>query len=436
MKGTINMTNRYAKKFWKKYIGMASRGRTGSQVQNPSYQFRKKVADGEYDDISDEEFELITEDIESDFSIWKQLKEKTAGNMLLAAFARTNIPPIKINAIAEILADCSAKTVYCMPGELADDDPNDAEQLPDAGSSRDMPEGFTPKSIYDFLCARIHGQDDAKKAAAMVLYNTVAGGRSNTVFIGPTGCGKSEIWRRLQSEYPGLIRMIDASRLTADGWKGSFHLINMFDGISPEDIAARGLIIVMDEADKIFCEPMVGSNGTDFSAMIQAELLKMFDGDTVEFENANPMKANLSIDCSRVSFVMLGAFEKLLSDKETGHKSIGFGDQDSMSDEPASVTHEDLIRSGMRRELLGRVSRKVFLEPLKIEDYEQILNDNVISDIQKLYGYTISIDKNTAHEFARKAYSSGLGVRHMRSLVINALDDQIFESPDQKTYAI
>ena len=94
------------------------------------------------------------------------------------------------------------------------------------------------------------------------------------------------------------------------------------------------------------------------------------------------------------------------------------------------------MNSGMRRELLGRISRTVYLDPLTEQDYEAILKQSSLPDLMQVYRYEIHIGDNTVSEYAHLAYESGLGVRHMRSLVLNAIDDMIFESPFEQSYNI
>ena len=212
-----------------------------------------------------------------------------------------------LDAIAEPLAE-----LLNWPGPKSDDASPAALSpvLERAAANR------SPKAIRDAVASRVIGQPKAVKAAALITYHQLSGRRTNAVFCGPSGCGKSEIWRMLSKEYPGLVRMVDFSRFSADGWRGSLHLRDIFNGVDPKDIERRGLVVVLDEADKILCEHAVGSGGTDYNVLIQNDLLKMLDGDVIEFGTEDKLAA-LSIDCSKISVVMLGAFERLLDDKES-----------------------------------------------------------------------------------------------------------------------
>lgn len=72
---------------------------------------------------------------------------------------------------------------------------------------------YTPKEIYEYLSKQIHGQTEAVKAASMLLYNHTKGHKRNILFAGPTGCGKTEIWRVLKNMYP-YIKIIDYTQIT------------------------------------------------------------------------------------------------------------------------------------------------------------------------------------------------------------------------------
>ena len=365
--------NTLSLRFWKEILECIIDGNPDEMIENPALVFTRNAKAGSFDCVSDEEYEALLAECENQAKLWRSLPHRAASDILLDALMSVRINDVPRHRLAQVFSRCKMKDEAAADGEntgktAADTaasaaDKKDADTAASAtdkeGASgaaglmkerisfdqihearagkydfiemleelRPDPEMFdwSPKSIYENLNSRILGQAEAKKAASMVVYNHVEGRRSNTVFCGPTGSGKSEIWRQLSHEYPRLIRMVDASRLSADGWKGSLHLRDIFDGISPGDIRNYGLIVVLDEADKIICETMTSSNGTDYSAITQNSLLKMLDGDVIEFGSDDSRVKAFSVDCSRVSVVILGAFEKLLSAKNRRAAGIGFG---------------------------------------------------------------------------------------------------------------
>ena len=286
-----------------------------------------------------------------------------------------------------------------------------------------------PKEIRDAVAVRVLGQPEAAKAAAMIVHGQLAGRRTNAVFAGPSGCGKSEIWRCLAKEFPGLVRMIDFSRVSGEGWNGSLHLRDVFAGVNPDDIDRHGLVIVLDEADKILCETAIGSGGGNHNHIIQNNLLKMLDGDVIEFGPEHGQPA-LSIDCSKVSVVMLGAFENLMTGKAAANaKHIGFGSaQEAAPPSHADISYDDLIRAGTRREIAGRINRIVALNPLDAADYKAILNGPVRSDLEKDFKRRIAIGDAAADMLSGQAVTSGLGVRWAKSQMRNAIEDALFDA--------
>lgn len=268
------------------------------------------------------------------------------------------------------------------------------------------------------------------------MYNQLSGRRTNAVFCGPSGCGKSEIWRTLSKEYPGLVRMVDFSRFSGESWNGSLHLRDIFTGVDPAGVRRRGLVVVLDEADKIVCEHAVGASGTDHNAIVQNSLLKMMDGDMVEF-GAKDGQPALSVDCSKVSVVMLGAFERLLDSKSQSSKHIGFGSApDAGAGLHRNISYDNLIQAGMRREIAGRIGKIVALEPLSKDDYRSILTGPVLDGVQESTRRAVRVDAAAARALAARAAGSGLGVRWMKSAILNTMDDAVFDAPDAMAYVI
>ena len=427
------MQKETAQKFWRRFLTLANRGEDVSVV-NPARDFTVSVRAGEYDHMPTEQYDAILNDHEQLSAIWHDRPKAAAGDILLDALRMTTINDERLEELSKILADCSAETMYALETE-PDPFPHDigerAMKYPEISR-------LTPKDIYDHLCQRVRGQEEAKKAAATVMYNHLHGCRTNALFCGPSGCGKTEIWRCLAKEYPDLIRIVDASRLSADGWKGSLHLRDIFDGIPASDLYTSGLIVVLDEADKISCEAAIGAGGTNYNALVQNSLLKMLDGDVIEFGQEDSNRKAFSVDCARVSVVLLGAFEQLLEGKSNNSGGIGFGSpiRKECDYNNTSITHDDLIATGMRREIAGRINRIVSLRSLSVEDYRAILMGPMLGDLQNSRRCHIQIDPQYADSLARQAMASGLGVRWMKSQVINALDDLMFDDPGAAQFAI
>lgn len=291
----------------------------------------------------------------------------------------------------------------------------------------------SPQKIYHWIEQRIYGQKEAVKAAAMLLYNHVHGRKRNLLFVGPTGCGKTEIWRVCKELYP-QIRIIDGTMITQEGWKGEFKLENIFDGMDEQD--AKNAIIVIDEFDKL-CEPQIGSSGTNHSRSIQNGLLKFIEGTKLTSKD---------IDTSEVSFVFCGSFEYLTemkTDKEE-EKSLGFGAKLEKSEArlvyEKKIQPEDLVKyAGMRQEIAGRIGQIVQLSPMTAKDYKVILNDKRISPLHQMeeqYNIKLTLSKATEEKLVQKAEETHLGVRYLRSRIQGMLDDVMFQDAEQPEYEL
>lgn len=426
--------------FWRRYLRLMYNHSASTNVGNPACDFYVSSRAGEYDSLPDEEYYELQQDFQELSSFWRKETQRTARDIFLNAFEMTDISAGQMEQLVQLLAGCSAQTKYPVESEASrgtSDQGESPQKSRTPGAEERAAAPGSPQEIYNSLSGRILGQDEAKKTASMIVYNHLEGRRSTSLFCGPSGCGKSEIWRYLSKTFPGLIRIADASRLSADGWKGSFHIRDIFEDIPAADLQQRGLIVVLDEADKLCCEPTVSTNGTDYSALIQNSLLKMLEGDQIEFGSEDRRKA-FKVDCSNVSIVLLGSFEKLLQSKSAARSSIGFGSdsQTTCDYSNTDISYDDLIASGMRREIAGRINRIVSLRPLTVSDYRAILTGPVLNDLQSSGKYHIVLDEPSADLLSRQAATSGLGVRWMRSQIINAVDDLMFQDPRRELYTI
>lgn len=313
------------------------------------------------------------------------------------------------------------------------DDPNDDDEAP---AAEDSLKSYTrvpaPKDIYSFLDKHVYAQEEAKKAASMLLWGHMKGNKSNILFMGPTGCGKTEIFRQLKKLYEDIY-IVDASAITEDGWKGNYKIADIFRNIGTVAKVERS-IIVMDEADKFF-EPATNSSGENVSFSKQNELLKIIEGEEYHLNDT-------AIDTSNISWVFLGSFESLLEAKKERPNGLGFGgdikkSQVSYTD---NFTSEDLVKyAGVRNEIAGRIERIVQLSPMDADSLYQILIDpemSPITELTKRYGKKLELSEFMKRRIAKEAADSHMGVRYMRSRIKRLMEDKIFEDDESEGYRI
>lgn len=451
-------------KWIKKYLKEISMGQASVSHDNPGVLFCRYAKQGKYNSLTDSEYNKLLSETEAISNLWGNQSTQNAGELVLRFLSSLKLHDDKLNSLAECLADCYAAAHGGFSAENSVPVRNeDGEELSDlygffpnqnssqkksqrdaqsySGNTPDFHPHFArnPKEIAEYLSGQIYGQEEAIKAASLLLYHHVRGRKRNLLFAGPTGCGKTEIWRVLQKIFPS-IRIIDSTALTMQGWSGRFKIADIFDGMTTEEIEQS--IIVFDEFDK-FCEPIYGRGGSNYAESAQNELLKLIEGGPIFFP-ADKEKKALEFDSSRISFVFCGSFETLIKRKQTRKEDarIGFGrdcqktNLHSLYELP--ITPQDLVTyAGIRQEIAGRIHRIVQLHPMAQGDYLAILQNNRISPIRKLekqYEVTIRLDKELEKQLAKEAAQTGLGVRYLFSRLQEYLDEQIFLDSEKKEY--
>ena len=225
------------------------------------------------------------------------------------------------------------------------------------------------EKLYDYLDGRIWKQNEAKRAASIILFNCLhRGRRSNAMFIGPSGSGKTYIWRCLQELFPERIEIVDGSNITPDGWSGKKKWASLL--LSDKFMGNEQTILVIDEADKMFM-PKTNSHGENWSAIIQGEVLKMLEGTQVD------LGSGVCVDTSKISFIFCGAFSaksEEIAEKRRGG-SIGFGKSSrEVRAYDAPVERKNLHDFGIMTEILGRIRRIVNLKPMTEEDFFHMID--------------------------------------------------------------
>lgn len=300
-------------------------------------------------------------------------------------------------------------------------------------------EGFTPQQIHhDVLDPHIIGQEEAKKAASLAVYNHFESDgeySSVTLMCGPTGSGKTFIWEILQEEFGPRIQIFDASTLSAEGsWKGDYKISAIIkDAVMSQRSPRPNMIIVLDEWDK--CLEQQGGANESYSATLQNSFLRLFDHQPIYLPATEHDKESHAIDTNRISIVLLGSFEKLRNAMTKAEKHIGFGNTTTVTRSSYSeITVDDLIaHTAIRPEVAGRINRIVMLDPLTKDDMLRIEKMH-IDQRSKLLSKTIKIDDSKLSEIADKALSMELGARYAKSQIDAIIDDMIYEDPGADEY--
>lgn len=296
----------------------------------------------------------------------------------------------------------------------------------------------SPRRIYNYLRSKVYKQDEACKAAAIILYNHVNGIISRNVFCGPAGSGKTYIWEIIKEELYPFVIISDASTMTKTGWNGSNKVSSPLYQINPS--AQSGYIIVYDEFDKL-CKPQY-SHDENVSACIQSELLTLIQPSNARYCIKDSKDRERHILINNISWVFCGSFAESAENEARKRytSGLGFG---SVKNKPKpfeqKLTIQNIIDFGVIPEVASRITRLINLRPLTVEDYEFLLFKHVnspIKRIERLYDLNEGfirkkiIKSKDLHEIAEEAYVSGLGVRSTTATIQRMVDDYLFEHFD------
>ena len=342
------------------------------------------------------------------------------------------------------------------------------DKLEEEGYGDGRPEGedfvlLTPKELYAKLDEYVVGQEDAKRALSVAVYNhykraaapqerqEVEVQKSNILIVGPTGVGKTFLAQTLAKLLNVPFALTDATSLTEAGYVGEdvenilLRLIQAADG----DIqrAERGIIYI-DEIDKISRKGDNPSITRDVSGEgVQQALLKILEGTVASVPpqggRKHPMQDFLHIDTTNILFICGGAFGGLdkIIEQRLNRKVIGFGSEVKTKAEKINediykeLQPQDLLRFGLIPEMIGRLPVVVTLSNLNEEALIAILREPK-NAITKQYKYLFEMD-NVLLEFEEKALFTiaqlaiqrETGARGLRAIIENFMTDIMFEIP-------